>query len=68
MNDLLLVEAEELLTLKEFAHLFKRSLSSVRRAVSRGRLKDARKVGNYWYVLVPTRIVLAMRNRSQLGI
>jgi hypothetical protein len=58
-------EREELLTLKEFAHLFDRSLDGLRRSVTRGSLKEARKIANQWYVLVPSRIVRAMRNKSQ---
>lgn len=60
-------EREELLTLKEFAHLFDRSLSGLRRSVSRGSLREARKIANQWYVLVPSRIVRAMSNKSRIA-
>lgn len=65
----LIIEAdrETLLTLKEFAHLFDRSLGGLQRSATRGTLKDARKVANQWYIIVPCRIVRAIRNKSQVA-
>lgn len=60
-------DREILLTLKEFAYLFDRSLGGLQRSATRGRLRDAKKIANQWYILVPCRLVRAMRNKSQIA-
>lgn len=54
---------EELLTLKEFAHLFQRNVTALQRKAKSGRWKQAERVAGQWYVVVPTRLAQAARNR-----
>ena len=57
-------QREELLTVKEFADLFGRNLSSLYRALRLGRYPEATKIAGQWYVRVPHRDVIAARNRQ----
>lgn len=52
---------ETLLTLKEFAALFRRNYRAMQRSAKAGRLKDAQRIGGRWYVLVSKRAVEAAR-------
>lgn len=57
-------QAEELLTLKEFADLFQRNLSGMYRSIHRGRCPEATRIAGQWYVRVSRRDLEAARNRQ----
>lgn len=57
-------EREELLTLKEFAQLFQRNYSALRRKARRGGWQEATNIAGQWWVRVRKRDADAMRNRS----
>jgi len=59
-----MTNAEELLTLKEFAGLFQRNLSGLYRAIHEGRYPEATRIAGQWYMRVNARDSQAARNRN----
>lgn len=59
-----MTDDEELLTLKEFAHLFGRNLKALHRKAKRGDWPEARFIAGQWYVRVFKRDADAARNRA----
>jgi hypothetical protein len=55
-------DAEVLLSIKEFAHLFHRNTKALYRKAKRGGWEDARLIAGQWYVRVLKRDVEAARN------
>ena len=55
---------EELLTLKEFAHLFGRNIKALQRKAKQGNWPEAVRIAGQWYVRLPKRDVDAARNRQ----
>jgi hypothetical protein len=56
-------EAEELLTLKEFAYYFDRNYQALTQKARAGKWTQAEKQGGRWYVRVKQAFVDAARNR-----
>jgi hypothetical protein len=56
--------SEILLTLKEYAHLFDKNYSAMRRRAISGKWAEARRIGNEWWVRIEKRDADAARNRK----
>lgn len=57
-------EPEVLLSVKEFADLFRRNLSGMYRSIHRGSCPEATRIAGQWYIRVLERNVIAQRNRE----
>ena len=48
---------DQLITIREFARLFRRNLRACQHRAKAGRWKEAQFIAGRWYVLVPSRAI-----------
>jgi hypothetical protein len=55
---------EQLITIREFAALFRRNLRACQRRAKAGQWEEAQLIAGRWYVIVSTRALIAARQSA----
>jgi hypothetical protein len=55
---------EQLITIREFAALFRRNLRACQRRARSGKWKEAQMIAGRWWVSVPTRAIALRKNSA----
>jgi hypothetical protein len=55
---------EQLITIREFARLFRRNLRACQRRAKSGKWQEAQLIAGRWYIAVPSRAVKLAKNSA----